>query len=178
MKTVFFDIEAGGLKSNVDQILCAAFKPYGKRPYVIDRELAGENDKKLACLIRDELKKYDHVVTYYGLDFDMPFISGRLLKYGLTPMPRKLHTDCYRLAKKIFKWTVVSKRLVYLCEHLGIAGKTRVDFALWEEMKYASVKDRQAALAEAVDHCRWDVITLEKAYEKCFKHAIVSISMG
>ncbi len=178
MKTVFFDIEAGGLKSNVDQILCAAFKPYGGKPYVFDRKLAGENDLQMCLAIRNELEKYDHIVTYYGLGYDMPFISGRLLKYGHKPLTRKLHTDCYRLAKKIFKWTVVSKRLVSICELIGVKGKTRVDFALWEEMKYSTIKGRQAALKQAVEHCSWDVVTLEEAYDKCFKHAIASISLA
>jgi len=178
MKTCFFDIEAGGLRAPFDQVLCAAFKPYDEKPYLLSRKLSGENDLQLCLAIRNELAKYGHVVTYYGLGFDKPFISARLLKYGRKPLPRQLHTDCYRLAKKIFKYTLVSRRLVSVCEHLGIKGKTRVEPALWENMKYASQSIRRKALREAEDHCLWDVVTLEKAYDQCFQYGIVSISLA
>ena len=131
------------------------------------------------CLaIRNELGRYDHIVTYYGLGYDKPFVSSRLLKHGHSALPRQLHTDCYRIAKKLFQWTLHSKRLVVVCEHLGIGGKTRVEPALWEDMKYANDKLRQKAYKQCIDHCLLDVVTLEEAYDRCFKHEIVSISLA
>jgi len=174
---VFFDIEAGGLKSPFDQVICCAFKPYGKKAYVISRKPEDVTDKKLCIDIRDELSTYDHLVSYYGVGYDKAFISGRLLKYGEKPLPRQLHTDCYRIAKTQFHWTLQSLRLVTICEHLGIKGKTRVEPALWEDFKYAALDGKRKALSAITRHCILDVVTLEKAYDKCFKHGIVSISL-
>lgn len=178
MKTVFFDIEAGGLKAPFDQVICAAFKPYAKPAYVISRDPQDEDDKKLCCKIRDELAKYDIVVTYYGLDYDKPFLNARLLKFGEKPLKRQLHLDCYRLAKKLFKYALHSKRLVVICEMLGIKGKTRVEPAHWEKMKYSAVAGKEEPLKLINTHCKADVEALEKAYDKCFRYAVSSISLA
>ena len=178
MKTVFFDVEAGGLKAPFDQVLCCAFKPYGEKPYVLSRGLKDTSDKKLCIAIRDELAKYDIVAGYYSLGYDKPFINARLLKHGEKPLPRQLHIDCYRLAKKIFHYSLNSRRLVSICELLGIKGKTRVEPEYWEEMKYAAEENRGRALKKIIDHCHYDVVTLEEAFDKCFKHGISSVSLA
>lgn len=177
MKTVFFDIEAGGLQVPFDQLLCCAFKEYGKPPYVLSRKPGDTNDKELCIKIKEELEKYDHLVSYYGIGYDKAFISGRLLKYGLKPLRRQLHTDCYQIAKKLFRWTLHSLRLIVICEHLGIKGKSRVEPAIWEQFKYDALSGKREALKHIVKHCKYDVITLEKAWDRCFKHGVVGISL-
>ncbi len=117
-------------------------------------------------------------MTYYGLGFDKPYLNSRLLKHGEAPLERQLHIDCYRLAKKIFKYALVSKRLVSICELLGIKGKTRVEPENWELMKYGSVEVKREILKEIIHHCLWDVRTLEMAFDKCFKYGLSSISLG
>jgi len=177
MQTVFFDIEAGGLKAPFDQVICCAFKPYKKRAYVISRHAGDTSDKELCEDIRNEMEKYDHLVSYYGVGYDKAFISARLLKHKLKPLRRQLHTDCYRIAKRLFRWTMQSLRLVTICEHLDIEGKTRVKPALWEDFKYDALDGKERALKEICNHCKWDVITLERAWDKCFKYEVVSISL-
>lgn len=176
-QSVCFDIEAGGLKSPFDQVICCAFKPYHEPAYVISRKPEDTDDKDLCIKIRDELEKYDHLISYNGLGYDKAFISGRLLKHGQKPLRRQLHTDCYRLAKSIFRWSLHSLRLVVICEHLGISGKTRVEPSVWERFKYDAVNGKQEALFEITGHCLQDVISLEASWDKCFKHAVVSISL-
>jgi uncharacterized protein YprB with RNaseH-like and TPR domain len=178
MKTAFWDIEAGGLKSPFDQVLCSGFKEYGQKPYMLSRKTKDVTDKGLCIAIASELAKYDIIVTYYGLGYDKKFMNGRLLMHGLKPLPRQLHIDCYRLARRIFGGTVQSKRLVAICELLGIKGKTRVEPELWMKMKYAAEAEKGKALKQIVEHCLWDVVTLEQAFDKCFKHAIAGISLA
>lgn len=177
MKTAFFDIEAGGLQVPFDQVICCAFKEYGKPAYVISRKPGDTEDKELCQKIKEELEKYDHLVSYYGLGYDKPYISGRLLRYGLKPLRRQLHTDCYPIAKRLFHWTLHSLRLVVICEHLGIKGKTRVEPKVWEQFKYDALKGKKKALKQIIKHCIQDVVTLELAWDKCFKHEVVSISL-
>ena len=177
MRTVCWDIEAGGLKANVDQVYCAGFKPYGEDAYVIARHEDDTSDEWLCKKIAKELDKYDIIVTYYGLDFDKPFMNSRLLKHGLPILPRQLHLDCYRLAKKIFKRTLVSKRLISVCELLSISGKGRVEFDKWEVFKYGTSRQKKKSLDEIAEHCLWDVITLDEVLNR-FKDSIISISLS
>lgn len=65
-----------------------------------------------------------------------------------------------------------------ICEHLGIKGKTRVEPSVWEEFKYEALRGKQKSLKQIADHCKWDVITLERAFDKCFKYGISSISLA
>ena len=178
MKTVFFDIESGGLRAPFDQALCCAFKEYGKKPYVLSRNIKDTSDKDLCIAIKRELEKYDILVGYYSLGFDKPFISARLLKYKQKPLKRQLHIDCYRLAKKIFKYTLPSKRLVAICEYIGIKGKTRVEPDIWEQLKYDAVEGKRKALKQVVEHCLMDVVVLEEAFDQCFKYEVVSVSLS
>lgn len=99
------------------------------------------------------------------------------MKFGQKPLPRQLHTDCYRIAKQMFHWTLHSLRLVVICEHLKVKGKSRVEPAIWEQFKYDAITGKKEALKRIGSHCLGDVVSLEEAYDKCFKHAIVSISL-
>lgn len=179
MNIVTLDIEAGGLKSPFDQLLTVAFKPYHKKPYVFKRDIQADSDKEFLKQVRQEIEKYDCLITYYGIGYDIPFLNGRLLKHRLEPLKRMLHIDCYRLAKTIFHWTIHSRRLVTICEHLGIAGKTRVTPDDWETVKYYhEAKSKSAALEKIAYHNLWDVITLEQAYDQCFKKFLKSVSVS
>ena len=64
-----------------------------------------------------------------------------------------------------------------MCEHLGIKGKTRVEPKIWEQFKYDALKGKKDALKQITEHCVYDVITLEQAWEICFKYDVVSISL-
>jgi len=178
MKVCFFDIEAGGLKGNVDQVYLCAFLEYGKKPYLISRNLNETSDKRVVTEIRDELEKYDVIIGYNSIRYDKSFINMRLLKHGLRPLKRQLHIDCYRVAKRMLNWTITSKRLICICEHLGIKGKGRVEYNYWELFKYGSVKEKQFALDQIKEHCKQDVLVLQEAYDKCFRHGISSISLA
>ena len=144
---------------------------------MLTRKLQGESDKQLCLSIKAELNKYDYLVGYYSLGYDKPFISARLLKHGYEPLQRQLHTDLYRIVKKVFYFALNSRMLVTVCEHLGIKGKTRVEPALWEDMKYASQKQKDIALKSCMAHCLADVVTLEKVYDRLKKN-VVSISLA
>ena len=64
-----------------------------------------------------------------------------------------------------------------ICEHLGIKGKTRVEPAIWEQFKYDAISGKKLALNKIIPHCLADVVSLNKAFDVCFKHVLVSISL-
>ena len=126
------------------------------------------------------MEKYSIIITYNGLRYDIPYLSARLLKYHNEPIKRHLHIDCCRLAKKIFQRTLRGKyiKLVHICSFLGIKEKGFVDPEIWERMKYAAEAEKGKCLKKISAHCKDDVVSLEKAFDMCFRHAIVSISLA
>jgi uncharacterized protein YprB with RNaseH-like and TPR domain len=170
MKTCTWDIETTNLDADVAVVLSAVVKPFGGKPVVFRKSKSGSNDKDIVIAMRDELEKYDIIVGYYHLNFDLPFLNSRLLYWGQRPLQRKMHVDVYRLARKIFK--IHSRRLASVCSFLKIDGKSSVDINLW--MKAALDGDKKA-MDWIVEHNVYDCITLEKVFDR-LKYSIISIS--
>jgi hypothetical protein len=78
MRIATWDIETTHLKPNFGVVLCGAIKEYGKEPKLYAKKEKGKNDKALICTLRDELEKYDILVSYFGLNFDLKFLNSKL----------------------------------------------------------------------------------------------------
>ncbi len=170
MKSCFFDIECSGLKSNFAVILCGGIKPVGKAVESYYDGRKGSNDKDLCRKIADRLREFDIIITYYGLNFDMPFLNSRLIKWGLPPVTDKFHIDVYRLVKKTFN--IHSRRAEAVAQFLGIEGKTPV---VPEEWMQAAYDGDWKALSRVVQHNKGCVTVTEGILGKC-KHVMRSIS--
>jgi uncharacterized protein YprB with RNaseH-like and TPR domain len=173
-----FDIEAGDIHATADQMLLACFKPYEREPYCISRKAQDTTDEELVKKVKTELLKYDILVTYNGINYDIAFLNARLIKHYQKPMPRKLHIDCYKVAKRQLKWVTYNRKLVSLCELAGIEDKTRVKYEIWERAKYGSKIEKLKALYEIKDHCLKDVIVLEQMYDKTFKYGVSGVTLA
>ena len=170
MKCIVWDIETSNFNADFAIMLSSAFKPIGQKPYAITKGRKGNNDKELVRAVRDELEKYDLIIGYYHLGFDLMFLNSRLLYWGLKPLSRKFHIDVYRIARKVFK--IHSRRLISVAEFLKIPGKTKVNAEDWMEAAY---NGNPKALQHIVEHNIADVEVLEAVFDrvKCF---ILSIS--
>lgn len=170
MKVAYFDIETTNLDANMAVMITACIKPQGGKTIQFYKGRTGSNDKELVKAVRDELEKYDIIVGYYHLGFDIPFINSRLLYWNLKPLEKKLQIDVYRIAKKTFKLT--SRRLAAVTEFLKIRGKTRIDFEEW--LKAALDGDKKS-IAYILEHNVADVEILERLLER-LKYNVLSIS--
>jgi len=94
--------------------------------------------------------------------FDLPFLRTRALISGI-PFPEYgaiLHKDMYFAARG--KLSLSSKRLENVCRVLfGKTEKTRIDSAHWTR----ALMGAPDALEYIADHCRKDVIELERVYD-------------
>lgn len=154
-------------------VLCCAFYPVGGKPYVISKGRKGANDKPLIESIKREFEKYDLCLGYNHLNFDLRLLNSRLLKWGLDCIPDTFQVDLYRSVKTIFKTTKFTPcSLKMVCEFLNISGKSRVEPDVWMR---AALDNDQYALKKIVDHCRHDVLVLDKLFHK-IKGKIRSIS--
>jgi len=162
----YLDIEADGLTADFSTMLSWCIKEReGKiKSDVITKEelFNGETDKRITESLINELKKYAIIITYYGTNFDMPYIRSKSLYHNIEFIPYGLlyHFDLYYSVKS--KLCLSRNSLDNACSYLGIPGKTHLDRNVWRLAKYGDPK----ALRTVLLHNKYDVIILEKLHSK------------
>lgn len=163
-KIAYFDIEASGLQANFAIIYCWSLKYQGQSKVVSSciHERSLEGEKKVLQDLLDELAKHENLalITYYGTNFDLPFVRTRCLYHGLDfPTYGTIkHIDLYYVARS--RLSLHSKRLQVVAEFLGIEGKTPLRGDIWA---MASLGDK-TSLAYILQHNVQDVKVLEKVH--------------
>lgn len=134
----------------------------------IKKAKIGCEDARIVRKLIEDLNQFDRIVTFYGRNFDIPFVRARALICGIS-FPNYgsvLHTDVYFIMRSRFKLS--SKRLENCCRVLlGKTNKTRINNAFWR----GAVRGCKKALDYVVTHNRFDVIDLEKLYNKVINFA-------
>ncbi len=170
MRACFWDLEASHLKADFAVLLTGAIKPAGGKVEIFYEGRTGSNDKKLCNAIARRLEDFDILIGYYSLNFDLPLLNARLIKWGLKPLDERFHVDVYRLVKKGIN--THSRRLATVSHFFGIEGKDAVDPEAWVQAAYDG---DSKAMRKIIEHNKQDVIVLEKTFEKV-KHKMRSIS--
>lgn len=179
MKIAAFDIETTSLRAMMGRILCASFFPvYNAEPnelriapkaYTLRGDKApfrdpedNINDTALCVALRDELEKYNMILTWNGKQFDVPFLNARLARAGERVFKPQFHLDLMYYAGGV-SMRVGSRKLVNVQKYLGLATE-KTDIS-WDQWQRAATLDRQA-MNEVVEHCEADVVVLAQAYHK------------
>lgn len=168
MRIGFFDIEASNLKADFGIVLCYCIKDSQSDKIfercVTNKELSKDLDKSVIKQMVEDFKQFDMLVTYYGTNFDLPFVRVRALNLGV-PFPEHgdlLHRDVYYIVKSKMA-ALSSKRLENACNVLiGESQKTRINSEHWLQ----GLRGSKVSLDYILDHCRKDVLDLEKLYNK------------
>jgi len=161
----FLDIECSNLDADFGIVLtyCIKIKDEDKiyERTITPRDLRTCLDKRVIEQCVKDLKNFDRVITYYGSRFDIPFLRTRAISLGV-PFPgfgELLHNDVYFAARG--RLCMSSKRLDNVCRTLfGATEKTRIEPKYWIK---ALMGDKES-LEYLSDHCRRDVIELERVY--------------
>ena len=184
MRIVAIDLETSDLKALMGIILCASFQeivPPGyysnhhdtaPRPYTYKLCRTEKNkfepnpDRTLAVQIRDEIEKYNMIVTWNGKLFDVPFLNARLSFFGERPVKPQFHLDPMYHAgggsARIGSKKLVNVQKFFKLGEVTDGGKTDID---WDTWKAAALGDPNA-MKEVVGHCEADVKVLAAAYWK------------
>jgi len=152
-----FDLETSNLNASIGEILCGCVKNVGgnTKTFVAGRQ----GDGTVADRIREELMKYDYIITWYGTGFDLPFLQTRLLLSGNPPLSHIRHVDLYYTARS--QLAMHSNRQQAVGETLlGESNKTRLIGSVWN----AAMKGNRTAMKYIVDHCQKDVEELERIF--------------
>lgn len=142
--------------SDSDQVLSGVLKP---------GEAKRQDDKRIVAGLADLIRKADIVVAHNGNAFDLKMLNTRLVHHGLDPVGQTQTIDTLQIARSTFRFT--SNKLDYLAKFLGLPGKHKTTFRLWEDCYHGS----KNALAEMVDYNRQDVIVLERVFQRLRPHA-------
>jgi len=149
MRIASFDIETTDLRANMGTLLCASFHEivppgyYGNhhdtpnKPYtfVVEDTFVGDPnpDKSLAVTLRDEVEKYNAIVTWNGKMFDVPFLNARLLFHKERPVRPQFHIDAMYYAGSSSN-RIGSRRLASVQQFLGLEfEKTSLDSEVYRE---------------------------------------------
>lgn len=143
-------------------IICAAWKWEGESKIHAMAWDSEQSDKALVKKLAAVLAEADEVVAHNGDRFDLRWIRGRALLYGISISPYISTIDTYKVADKYFELN--SHKLDYLGKYLGLGGKRDTGgLDLW---KRVVIKNDRDSLSDMVRYNKRDVQLLEQVYEK------------
>lgn len=174
-----FDFEMTNLHADFGYALCGVIKNYHSDEVQVLRVdqcqqdtpkcacgLRHWDDLPLAVKLRDTLQEYQIIVSWNGLQFDIPFLNSRLLlggEKGITSafFGKARHKDLLQIARKSL--ATHSKRLDSVAKFFEFDNqKTPLEPKLW----VAAAGGCSVSLDSIVEHCIADVLVLEEAFEK------------
>lgn len=178
LRRLFLDLETSpnvglfwraGYKLNIDSanitteraVICAAWKWGGDEKVYSARWDGKQNDKKMLLELMKVVNSADEIVAHNGDKFDIPWLRTRLLFHGVTSFPVHKTIDTLQWARRKFYFN--SNKLDYIAQYLGLGAKLKTEFGLWKRVVLQ--KDKKS-LADMVKYCEWDVVLLEKVYDK------------
>lgn len=158
----FFDIEASGLASDYNSVLCVSVKPFGKHPKTFAVTKPGD-DKGVVEEAVAHLRTFDVIVGYYSKGFDVPMLEGRLLYHGLPDFNPKQHLDMYFQ----LRWKIKTSRRSqgHLASWLNLpedSQKMGVPAGIWNEV----LRDPARHMPTMVKRCESDTRGLEALYKR------------
>lgn len=165
-KIGYLDIETSALNADAGYMLTWCLKEKEGKVFfdkiTKDEIFNYEFDKRILSTLITKLQNFKIIVTYYGTNFDIPFIRTRAMKWGLEfPAYGSIYTwDMYYTVKS--KLSLSKNTLDRACNLLGIKGKTHLDIDIWS---LAALGD-EGALKKVLTHNRFDVIILEKLHDR------------
>ena len=185
MKVVAYDLETSDLNAFMGRVLCASFQriidldflndipaKYHPAPYTLrldDKRFYNpddpSDDSKLVVAIRDELSKYNTVVSWNGKMFDNRFLNAKLAEYKEAPLSTQFHYDPMWTVRNSLR--IGSSKLVNVQKFLNLTeSKTDITWKEWQRALSGS-KDAMDVVAY---HCEQDVKVLVEAYWRLIGH--------
>ena len=174
MKTLLLDIETspnrvwtwGLFNQNIainqidkpGYVLCWAAKWLGRKELIHFNSVYHDSKFVMLDRIHELLSEADAVVHWNGTEFDIPTLNREFLLQGLTPPAPTIEIDLLRTARRKFR--LLSNKLAFVGEYLGLGAKIKTDFDLWLGCMAGDAK----AWAKMKRYNIQDVRLLEKVY--------------
>ena len=164
-RVVILDIETSSLEADAGIIVGAGLMPENGPAEYLGVRRTGEEKKALATLV-SQLDKYEVIVTWNGRSFDLPFLTTRLLSYGLDPRPlgAKRHVDLNEVVKNRLRLTFTY--LDHVCDFFGIV-KSKGPMGMDVPQLYLRAQEGDTkALGAIREHCLDDLQATRNVFLK------------
>jgi hypothetical protein len=188
MKRLFLDIEtcpniglfwSAGYRIDVPpenilierRIICCAYKWQGDKKVQALVWDKNQSDETLVHKLIPIMNEADEIVAHYGDGFDIPWIRGRALFYGII-MPVYKTVDTKAWATKFY---FNSNKLDYLAQYMGVGKKIRTTYDLWKDIV---IHKKKQALIDMVMYNMHDIDLLESVYDKLCLNSPVHTHAG
>lgn len=161
------------LKANITSIICAGWKVLGQKKvncinaWDFKTWRKDVNDDYALCkAISKVIQGADCIVTHNGVRFDWKHLDTRLLIHDLPRLPKVLHVDTCKIAKRHLYFT--NNKLQTLGETLVKDKKLKHEG--WEMWVKVGQRDSKA-MKMMTRYCKKDVVLLEKVFLKLRKYS-------
>lgn len=168
-KIGILDIECSALDAQYGYMISACIKQVNEKNLKgptfsvrIDdkRNPDPKSDKWVVQELIKKMNTYDLIITWYGSQYDIPFINTRALKHRIAPPHKNFRRDLCFVARGVGK--LKNNRLATWGSFLfGKSGKTFLDFSVW----LSAIRGDKKAIDYIVEHCEKDVLETEKIYK-------------
>jgi len=165
-KVGFLDIEASALKADAGIMLSWAICDQAakvKSDVITRKEILDWTfDRRIIKSLIDAMRGFDVLVTFYGSQYDLPFIRSRALRWrhSFPVYGDLIGIDLFYAARQNLELT--RKSLDRVTTFLGCENKkTYFDIEIWNRAKYGCPK----ALKLVLEHNVIDVVVLLEVYE-------------
>lgn len=128
--------------------------------WMLSEEIIREDDSRVCESLWKLINEADVIVAHNANGFDVKLMNGRFLKNGLHPPSHYQVIDTLGHVRKKFR--LVSTKLDYVAQFLGMGSKNSTSFGLWINC----MKGDEDAMKEMVEYCDQDVRLLEAVYLK------------
>lgn len=170
LKIAAFDIEATSLNASYGRVLCACFKFADEKKVRSIVAFRKADEKKALQEISEYLDEVDVLVSWYGKQYDIPFVDARCLRHKLPPTTKRMHIDLclihkYRCRTRGHHLDGVAKDLEFKNQKFEVVA---------EDWQAATDGDRPA-FDRIHKHCVKDVLITEEALDR-MKGLLVNIT--
>lgn len=151
-RIVILDIETSSLEADAGIVIGAGILPEpGKTEYFEAKRT--DQEKNLLVKLLKRLGGYDVIVTWSGRGFDVPFLTTRLLKHDLDPIPllAKIHLDLNEVVRSRLRLTFTY--LDHVCDFFGIRREKGPMGLEVPQLFVKALEGDETALKSIRDHC-------------------------
>jgi uncharacterized protein YprB with RNaseH-like and TPR domain len=164
-RIVILDIETSSLEADAGIVVGAGLSlETGKSEYF---EVKRTNqEKSLLVKLLKRLEVCDVIVTWSGRGFDIPFLTTRLLKHGLNPLPllAKTHLDLNDVVRSRLRLTFTY--LDHVSDFFGIERDKGPMGLEVPQLFVKALEGDETALKSIKDHCLDDLRVTREVFLK------------
>lgn len=161
--TIFLDIETSAFEANLGKVIAIGLLKDNNA--VVKPAWKSEEEKQLLEWMNSELGD-ETIVTWYGSEFDVPFLLSReaILEIDPKPLIKAPKLDLHEKCERNFSFS--SNSLTNVAKSLGIEPELEISGADMPSLFKLAKKGNKEAKSAILDHCEDDIRTLKKVYNR------------